>query len=143
MPKNETTRTGGCLCGAVTFEADGVRTEAGACHCSMCLRFSGGPWVAVGVEAVRFTKGEPAIYESSDWAERGFCRDCGSSLFYRFVMEGSPHRGNTFFALGSLDDSSGIELASEMFIDSKPEAYAFAGDHPRVTEAEAKAAFDD
>ncbi|TNF86909.1 MAG: GFA family protein, partial [Gammaproteobacteria bacterium] len=75
--------TGKCLCGAVTYEADEVETHIHSCHCSICRNWSGGPLLAAGAKSVRF-KGEENIkrYSSSDWAERGFCTQCGSNLFY-------------------------------------------------------------
>ncbi len=136
-------RTGGCLCGAVRYEVSSDVKTTGACHCTMCQRFSGGVYLAfqVGKDAITFTKDDGlATYKSSDWAERGFCSRCGSSLFYRVtapgMMEGQLHMG-----LGTLDDASGIELDGEIYADRKPEGYAFAGDHNRMTEAETAAFF--
>ena len=74
-------------------------------------------------------------YTSSEWAERCFCKTCGSSLFYRLTMEG-PMQGTHHFALGTLDDANGIAFEGEIFIDRKPDVYDFAGDHMRMTEAE-------
>lgn len=118
--------------------ARGLRAEAGACHCTSCLRWCGGPYIGVGVDALDFIAGEAAIVTSSDWAERGFCSACGSSLFFRMTLPG-PYQGNTFVTLGALDDTAGITLTSEMFVDEKPEAYALVGDHERITGAQAKA----
>src|SRR6187549_2791530 len=76
--------TGHCLCGAVTFTAEKVETEHHACHCGMCRRWSGGaPLMCTAVENVSFT-GEDKLkrYDSSQWAQRGFCGECGTSLFY-------------------------------------------------------------
>lgn len=77
---------------------------------------------------------------SSDWAERGFCSKCGSSLFYRITAPGK-HHGITSVSLGSLEDTTGLPLAKEWFIDKKPETYALAGERPTITEAEAFAMF--
>ena len=80
------TMTGRCLCGAVSYEASGVHTGYHGCHCSMCRRWGGGPAFAVSVDGVRF-EGEDAIsrYRSSEWAERGFCARCGTSISYAFA----------------------------------------------------------
>lgn len=130
--------SGGCLCGAVRYEVKERPTEAGACHCGMCRKWSGGIYMAFRVpgEEVRL-KGEEHIgrYKSSDWAERCFCKKCGSSLFYRVTLEGT-YFDNHHIGFGTLDDQSGIPLTSEIYVDRKPEGYAFEGDHPRLTEAE-------
>ncbi len=81
--------TGGCLCGAVRFEATEPPSWVGYCHCRMCQKAYGQPsgifvgFVGAQKGALRFTKGEPKYYKSSAWAERGFCADCGSPLGMR------------------------------------------------------------
>lgn len=130
--------TGGCLCGAVRFRAGALADHMEACHCGMCLRRGGGPMLAVEAGDVTFEDDAALVrYASSDWAERGFCARCGSNLFYRMVS--TPDR--YMLARGSLDDRDGIELTGEIFVDHKPAGYAFAGDHPRETEAETLARF--
>lgn len=132
-------RTGKCLCGAVAFTAKDVSAEASACHCEMCLRWAGGPWMGVMVGAIDWQPGEALqVVKSSEWAERGFCNVCGSGLFYRVTAEGKFH-GFTSISLGALDDPSGLTLTKEWFIDKKPDAYALEGDRKRVTEADVRA----
>ena len=134
-------RTGRCLCGAVTFTAKGLEPTLAACHCGMCRRWTGGPLLAISPGEVEWV-GEDRIatYRSSEWAERGFCSSCGTSLFYRVTAPG-PHQGREHLAFGTLDDQSGFELNLEYFIDIKPEAYALEGDRTRLTEAEVFARF--
>lgn len=124
--------TGQCLCGAVKFTAQDVDTHIHACHCSMCRNWTGGPMQAAQVGSVNFT-GEQFIkrYASSEWAERGFCTECGSSLFYH-LKEPDMYMLPT----GLFHDAEQFELAGEIFVDEKPGGYAFAGDHPRMTAAE-------
>ena len=130
-------KTGGCLCGGVRFSARGIETHHHACHCGMCRRWSGGPVLAAEVDGLTFDGVDNlARYESSDWAERGFCRNCGSSLFYHLKPQGLY-----MVCVGAFDDPTGFQLTSEIFIDHKPAGYAFAGDHPRLTEAETLARF--
>lgn len=136
-------RTGSCLCGAVRLEIDNAGSEAGACHCGMCRKFSGGVYIGFKAPAGTVTiEGEEniGIYSSSPWAERAFCKTCGSSLFYRVSAEG-PMKGDMHVGLGVLDDVSGIEMTGEIFIDRKPEGYAFAGETHKMTEAEVMALF--
>ncbi len=122
--------SGACLCGAVRFDARGAETEYHACHCGMCRRWGGGPFFGVGVESVTF-EGEENVgrYASSKWAERGFCKACGTSLFY-FLKP----TGKYTMTLGTFDDPKAFRLAREIFIDHKLESYALAGDRPRLTE---------
>ena len=116
--------TGGCLCGAVRFEAGDVPEEMGICHCGQCRRWASGPYFAVRGNDVSF-EGEENLgrYRSSDWAERGFCKLCGSSLFYH--MHEEPFY---MLAVGAFDDQSRFTLKRQVFIDEKPAFYAFAGE---------------
>lgn len=123
---------GRCLCGAVTFTAREVDPHFHVCHCGMCRRHAGGPTMSVGVGGVTFQgEGDILRYQSSDFAERGTCRKCGSHLFYR-LREPDTY----IMSLGAFDDPSPFTMAGEIYIDAKPAGYAFAGDHPRETEAE-------
>jgi len=124
--------TGKCLCGAVHFVAEDVDPHVHACHCSMCRNWTGGPMQAAQVGKVAFS-GEEHIkrYASSEWAERGFCAECGSSLFY-CLKEPQIYVMST----GAFDDAEQFSLAGEIYIDEKPGGYDFAGDHPRLTGAE-------
>ncbi len=81
--------TGGCLCGAVRYEATELVTgpyPSYYCHCRMCQTLSGSAFV-LGTKfrrnSFRFTRGNPKFYKSSNIAERGFCANCGSWLVYR------------------------------------------------------------
>lgn len=68
-------------------------------------------------------KGEEHIktFSSSDWAERGFCSECGSNLFYRF-----KHNGQTLMAAGIVDEMPGFTFGMQVFTDEKPPYYSFA-----------------
>lgn len=125
-------KSGQCLCGAVTFTAEQVEPEIGACHCRMCQRWSGGIFIAATARGLKF-EGEENItkYRSSDWAERGYCGKCGTDLFYR-ALESDEYE----VCIGTFDDQSDFVLTGEIFVDRKPDAYALAGDHPRLTQAE-------
>ncbi len=128
---------GKCLCGAVTFSASGASSDYHACHCGMCRRWGGGPFFAAGVGGVTF-EGEDKLrrYDSSEWAERGFCGDCGTHLFYRLKGE-----DQYIMSVGAFDNADSFRLHGEIYIDAKPDGYAFAGDHERLTEAETIAKF--
>ena len=133
MPK-----TGSCLCGAVKYTLKSDPSEAGACHCSMCRKWSGG--INIVVEAapdqISFEGTDNiTVFQSSEWGERCSCGVCGSSLYYRVIAPGPLH-GTFFVGMGTLDDPSGITLTDEIFIDCKPKGYTFSGDLKGMTEAE-------
>lgn len=88
---------GGCQCGAVRFRAEGV-IRASICHCRMCQKATGnafGPYAVV--EKVKWTRGEPRRFQSSNLAARGFCAECGTPLTYEAADE-------ICVTLGALDD---------------------------------------
>ena len=99
---DETPRTGGCQCGAVRFEATAILDNAHVCHCRMCQRATGNffqPLVGVPLDRLAWTAGEPATFRSSEQVDRGFCRDCGTPLFYRYLPG-----GHVSLNIGTFDD---------------------------------------
>jgi hypothetical protein len=136
-----TERAGGCLCGAVRYTVRTDKTGLTGCSCEQCRRHTGALLVSLDVPgaAVRFTAGEPAVYTSSNWAERGFCRDCGSTLFYRVTTGGMA--GQTAMAAGTLDSLEGLHVEEEVFADGTGGAYLLAGAHERLTGAETMAKY--
>jgi hypothetical protein len=77
---------GGCLCGFVRYRAEGPASNETACHCSLCRRSSGAPfvaWFSVPAAGFRFTSGEPTCFASSDHATRRFCARCGTPLTFQ------------------------------------------------------------
>ncbi len=137
-----TIKSGQCLCGAIKFtcvpkpHTDGMHVDA--CHCGMCRRAIGGPLMGVTLAEAPVVEDETAlsVYESSDWAERVFCRKCGSNLFYR-MKDGGFYTVNA----GALDDLSDAKLTVEIFTDDKPDFYSFSQDTKKMTGAEVMAAF--
>ncbi len=130
--------TGRCLCGAVDFTAKNVEPHFDVCHCSMCRRWSGGVMMAVEAKGGVDFSGEEniALFRASDWGERGFCKICGTNLFWR--MQDGSYVG---VAYGALDNAGDFDFTTEIFIDHKPDAYAFEGDRKQMTEADVLAAF--
>ena len=83
--------TGGCMCGAIRYEARQPVLFTVMCHCHMCQQWTGSPMLGTAAfdrEAVTFTKGTPKTHESSSVCERGFCGECGSSLFTKYFSGG-------------------------------------------------------
>jgi hypothetical protein len=139
-----TDKTGHCMCGAVGFTASDVPEKLGACHCEMCRRWTGSAFVNIEVpnEKINWTgKEHIATLQSSDWAERGWCSCCGTGLFWRMTEE-NEYSGTTDIALGLFDDPSGFKISHEIYIDHKPDSFAFV-DHgqTKLTRAECVAKF--
>ena len=133
-----TDRTGKCLCGAVSYVVTGGRNDFGLCHCKMCQRWTGSmfPGIVYRAEQVRIVgRDNVADYASSDGATRSFCRVCGSTLWFRSTAEGHAEPYYEI-AVGTLDQTEGLVLTHEVFVDRKPEAWALAGEHRRDTEAD-------
>ncbi|MGV6847738.1 MAG: GFA family protein [Marinibacterium sp.] len=123
-------RKGQCMCGAVRFSARDVPSEYGACHCEMCRRWTGSALLGVTLPDGKVTwDGEEHItrVQSSSWAERAFCNRCGSGLWFRVTIDG-PYAGNVELPIGLFDDAGGMTMNNEIYIDHKPDSYAYAGE---------------
>ncbi len=129
---------GNCLCGAVTIRGGAGHTDVGICHCAMCRRWGSGPNMALDVGKDLVIDGFESIttYRSSEWAERAFCRTCGSNLYCRIVED------DTYaVCAGLFDETGGMELTSQIFIDEKPDVFAFANETRTMTSAEVVAQY--
>ncbi len=131
---------GHCMCGAVTVSMTPARPALGACHCDMCRRWTSSALMTIPAAPGYAALGPVKTYVSSDWAERAFCADCGSALWYRITAPGKMH-GQVQMAAGLFDNAGGTKLGLELYVDRKPEGYAFAGEHRQMTEADVMAAF--
>lgn len=127
----ETTKSvkGSCLCGAVALKAGQMSLSLGACHCAMCRKWSAGPFLTVecGIEVTIEGKEHLGIYSSSDWAERGFCKQCGSSLFYRLKAS------QQYFVNAEIFNQTDLVFDHQVFIDEKPAYYEFANQTQNMT----------
>jgi hypothetical protein len=112
---------GSCLCKNVRFEIIKFSPHVSNGHCSMCRKFHGAAFATYGTvleKDLTFTVESDSlkIYRSSDIAERGFCGNCGSSLFYKFL----DARGTCDIALGTLDDEPNIPVEAHIYYANKP-----------------------
>jgi hypothetical protein len=113
--------TGGCLCGAVRFEAVPPLRDVVACHCSQCRKWSGHYWAATSVPLDRFrlTRDDGlAWFRSSASATRGFCGTCGASLFWQ--PEGEARIA---IAGGAFDGATGLAEARHIYCADKGDYY--------------------
>jgi len=122
---------GGCLCGGVRYEISGPLGHASHCHCSMCRKHHGaafGSYASARRADFRWTAGEDLVgrFASSPGIERGFCRGCGSTLFWDAT--GNPESFG--LALGTLDGDPGVRPSLHIFVGSKALWYEIADDLP-------------
>jgi len=130
--------TGNCLCGSVSLTAKPKSYHIGACHCETCRKWGGGPLLAVECGGdVNFDGAKNiTVYNSSEWAERGFCQQCGTHLFYR-LKQGEMYA----IPVGLFDENEQWQLADQVFIDRKPTYYSFAEKTRNLTGEELFAQF--
>jgi hypothetical protein len=113
--------TGGCLCGAVRFEARPNDRNGYYCHCRMCQLAFGNTratFFNLPKDRVRWTAAEPTWYTSSKIAVRGFCGRCGTPLTFAF-----NHSKNMDLSVGSLDDPSAVKPTSHSAVESRIAAW--------------------
>ena len=127
-----------CLCGAVRFEATPKHQQMDACHCGMCRRWTGGIFLTVdcGANVTITDSTHLGVYSSSDFAERCFCRKCGSILLWR-----THDRTMNMVSTQALEHPESFLFAAEIFIDDKPANYDFANPTKKMTGAEVMAMF--
>ena len=118
-------KTGSCLCGAVAFEVHGPLSDVTACHCGQCRKQTGNYWASTHCADtdLKFTRQNGLKwFASSENAKRGFCKECGSTLFWK---QNGDH--NTSICLGSLDGKSGLKLGGHIFTADAGDYYVIAG----------------
>ncbi len=127
-----------CLCGAVKVTVATVDPKFTVCHCDTCRTWGGGPFFAVqcGTEVTIESDESVKEYDSSPWASRGFCSECGTHLFYRLKKTGSYN-----MPVGLFPQLEGLVMNMQYFSDQRPEYYCFSNQTAEMTEAEIKAYF--
>lgn len=123
---------GGCLCGAVRFELHGTPRPPIACHCGQCRRTSGhyAAFASVPRADLRLTEARGLKwYRSSELAERGFCGECGSSLFWQ-----PSGKDYVAVAAGCLEAPTGLALAGHIFAAHKADYYGLDDGLPAFPE---------
>lgn len=117
-------KTGSCLCGAVKYEARNLRNVI-ACHCGQCRKQTGTYMSATAAKDVDFKLTETRglkWYRASPAAQRGFCGECGSVLFWK-----GDGRDYISITAGSLDGASGLKLEGHIYCDNAGDYYEIAG----------------
>ena len=126
MTTQAKTKTGRCLCGAVSYQVTGALKQVIGCHCTMCRRQTGHflAFTAAWNEDFQLTEDcGLKWFRSSTHSRRGFCGDCGSVLF--FATDGDEKISIT---AGSLDGETGLGLAAHLFAADKGDYYRLEDD---------------
>jgi len=113
--------TGGCACGAVRFRSSNKPGPVVACHCSQCRRQTGLYFASVDVALDGLViDGRETLhwYQSSEAAERGFCRNCGSALFWQRISSDSVS-----ILAGAFDKPSDLAFGYHIYCADKGDFY--------------------
>lgn len=117
--------SGGCQCGAVRFHATQLHDNPHVCYCRMCQKATGNlfaPLVGVRHEHLTWTRGTPSRFRSSEHVDRGFCKDCGTPLFFQW-LQGE----RVSLTIGSFDTPHLIPIRFQLGKESR---------HPSIIEIE-------
>lgn len=129
--------TGGCQCGAVRYAMYGELDQPHLCHCRMCQKAVGGLFSALAANTETdfvVTRGRIAAFRSSDIVERGFCRDCGTPLTFRYLGSGRVN-----VSIGSMDEPARVVPEFQMGIEARVPWFAgLPGLYELTTEAAAE-----
>jgi hypothetical protein len=127
-----------CLCGAVTITAEGIDPKFTVCHCQSCRTWGGAPFFAVKCGTKVTIEGDEKVkmYQSSSWASRGFCTECGTHLFYKFKATGEYN-----MPVGLFPHLEGLKMEMQYFSDMRPSYYCFSNETKEMTTAEITAHF--
>jgi hypothetical protein len=121
--------TGSCLCGAVRFAVEGELAAPSACHCTICRKTSGHYYAGLGAPraSVTIEGGENVTwYRSSEKVRRGFCRTCGSQMFFDPI-----YRDWIGLNMGAFDGPTGTRLSMHIFVADKGDYYEIADGLPQ------------
>ena len=112
---------GSCLCGGVRYTTDGPLSDVIACHCTQCRKQTGHFFASTNVadEHLNITGFQNLTwYYASDEAKRGFCRTCGSTLFWKHSND-----PRTSLLAGSLDGKTGLKISKHIYCADKGDYY--------------------
>jgi hypothetical protein len=135
-PPNST-REGGCACGAVRYRLSGDPLFVNCCHCVLCQRHTGSAFalnLVIEADRLEILAGEPqpVDVETGDGRvkTRFRCPSCQVAVFTR-----SAHAGLRFVHAGTLDDPSAIQPGAHIFTRSKLPWIVLEGSTPAFVAA--------
>lgn len=125
--------TGSCLCGAVRLKTSGKLRNVAACHCGQCRRQTGHYWAATNVKEDELEiEGAENLtwFASSPNVRRGFCKICGSLMFWK--LEGLEHIS---IGAGMFDAPTGLVLDQHIYCADKGDYYEIDDGLPQYPES--------
>ncbi|WP_457583352.1 GFA family protein [Ensifer canadensis] len=121
--------SGSCLCAAVRFKTRGALTKLTYCHCTQCRKQTGLYYAATNVQDgdLELEGAENVTwYRSSPGAQRGFCRNCGSALFWK-----SDSAEDISIMAGAFDKPTDLQPGNHIFCADKGDFYDIDDDLPK------------
>jgi hypothetical protein len=121
--------SGGCLCGAVQFQVNGPLRDVLICHCEECRRWHGHVSACTAARRKELVLLEQRGLRwidsprSDAGARRGFCAECGSSLFWD-----APDRPTVSIAAGTLDPPTGLRVRAHWYVSQAGDYYDLPAD---------------
>lgn len=123
------TRNGSCLCGGITYTITGDMTDVTTCHCTQCRKQTGHHYATSSFHNDAFALNDKGgllkWYRASDQAQRGFCGQCGSALFWKR----DDHKYVSVM-VGTIDGPTGLKLGNQIFTEDKGDYYQLDKDVP-------------
>jgi hypothetical protein len=125
----ETRHEGGCLCGAIRYRIVGPMRGVVVCHCSRCRRSHGhvAAYSDCATADLSITADATIRWYVADERRRGFCSDCGASLFWQ--RDDDPE--TMAIAAGTLDPPTGLRTVAHIFTATPGDYYESAGEGER------------
>jgi len=130
MTQDKDGHTGGCLCGAVRYRAEGAPDWVGHCHCRSCRRNSGAAMLTFAgytQDRITWTEGRRKIFESSPGVRRGFCGRCGTPITY----EADNYGDEVHITIGTLDAPEALTPTGHVWTEAQLPWLHIADDLPR------------
>ncbi len=128
--------TGGCLCGAIRYDSSEPPVEAGICHCRTCQKSTVSAFEVGAMfsqSAFRFIKGEPKLYRLSSIMDKGFCSNCGSLLFDKYLVRVPGFNPDAVYVqVGTLDHPEAVSIEFHYGVESQLPWVHFDDDLPRT-----------
>ncbi len=127
--------TGTCLCGGVRFKTHGELRGVVYCHCTQCRRQSTHYYAMTNVvDTALEVIGADSVqwFEASTDAKRGFCKTCGSVLFWKH-----KDLDYTSVSAGAFESPSGLHAESHIFVADKGDYYSIDDGLPQYARSSA------
>ena len=118
-----------CLCGNISFKTSGYHRDVQNCHCVQCLKTHGhhAAYSKVEEKDLKFlSKKSLKWFKSSKRAKRGFCSNCGASIFFKVIGTNS-----VCIAAGIFNNPTKLKTSMEIFTKGKSDYYKINSKLPK------------